>query len=214
VPMAPEGSLPTLAVRTMDAGRLQGMAESADSLRDLSPLVLDLRRNPGGSDRPAMEWCQRFSGQSYLWHSSVAIWPNQPDPMRRWISRVGELRFKIAGENVPKPDQPYRGELIVLVDKGVASSGETFRMLAAQVEGAVTAGENTAGCVSYGNVRQQEPLPNSRIRFSFGWSKFVPGWVEPNAEGIGLFPDFWLDTEDPMAAIAEHLAGGSGLRRP
>jgi hypothetical protein len=153
-----------------------------------------------------MEWCQRFSGQSYLWHAGVAIWPNRPNLLGRWVSRVGEPRSKIAGERVPKPDEPYNGELIVLTDKKVASSGETFRLLAAQIEGAVTVGENTAGCVSYGNVRRQDPLPNSRIRFSFGWTKFVVDWVEPCREGVGLFPDYWLDTEDPMEAIAAYLA--------
>jgi len=103
------------------------------------------------------------------------------------------------------PPEPYGGRLVVLVDRGVASSGETFVQLAGQIRGAVLVGENTAGCVSYGNVEDRPPLPHSRYRLSFGRTRFVPEWVRPTREGVGFFPDFWLDTPDPTAAAAAWL---------
>jgi hypothetical protein len=210
----PATPIALLAVRTMIENLLDGMAASADTLRHLSPLVLDLRRNGGGSDRPAMQWCQRFSGQPYEWIARVARRPGRTDPLRAWMSFPGDTRSRIAGPSVPAAPEPYPGRLFVLMDKGVASSGETFAQLAGQVRGAVSVGENTAGCVNYGNVESHEPLPHSRIHVDFGRSRFVVDWVRPNREGVGFFPDYWLDTEDPVTVIAAYAEGSAKASKP
>jgi hypothetical protein len=59
---------------------------------------------------------------------------------------------------------------------------------------------------SYGNVEHHPPLSHGKISFAFGRTRFVQDWVRPNREGLGLFPDIWLDTESPVELIAR-IAG-------
>lgn len=198
---------PVLSVRTMAERRLGGLAETADGLRSEPCLVLDLRGNPGGSDGPAWSWCSRCSGQTYESAGAVAPWPSDTYQEYRWIAMPGRQQTPSSEVSASRP---YEGTLYVLTDAGVASSGETFRLLAAQIPGAITLGENTAGCAAYGNVQTHDPLENSRIQFAFGRSRFVQDWVEPNREGVGLFPDYWLDTEDPVGYISEYARGCGG----
>ncbi len=198
VQVPPDAPLPTLSVRTMHAPSLAGLPGSADSLRVLSELVLDLRANGGGSDTPAMQWCSRLSGQPFRWECGASMNVAEPDPRRRWTSHLDGWLTGIE----PRAPEPYGGRLLVIIDNGVASSGETFAMLAGQIEGAVIVGENTAGCTSYGNVGTHGPLANSRISLSFGRTRFVPECIRPTREGVGMFPDYWLDDPRPLEALA------------
>jgi hypothetical protein len=198
-------SLPLLAVRTMNPPQLTGLGASADSLRGLPRMLLDLRDNSGGGDSPAMEWCQRMSAQRFEWVGGVGRWPGRTDPLRSWFSFLGGPLQDVLPPDASRPVVPYNGELYIFADKQVASSGETFTHLARQIRGAVLLGENTAGCVSYGNVEPHGPLTHSRIRLQFGRSRFVPEWVRPTAEGIGFFPDYWLDDPDPVRVLSEYL---------
>lgn len=192
---------PVLEVRTMDPRALSGLSETADSLRSLPEVLLDLRHNPGGSDMAAMQWCQRFSGQGYAMGAFTYGVRNEVASDWAYASHITLPVERLAGPRVPSAESPYAGRLRVLIDKGVASSGETFTMLAGQVPGAVLLGENTAGCVNYGNVEVHGPLPYTRIRLAFGRSRFALDWMRPNREGVGFFPDDWLDTADPVAAL-------------
>jgi len=201
----PETRLPVLAVRTMNASRLRGLPESADSLRDLPFLVLDLRQNPGGSDWAAMQWCQRFSAQGFSMVAYVSKEDGRALSPLHWESHISSPDPRIAGSSAPVAPQPYAGRLLVLIDKQVASSGETFTYLSAQIPGAVILGENSAGCVSYGNVTRHDPLEHSRIKLAYGYSRFVIDWVRPNREGYGFFPDYWLDVADPVSVLADFL---------
>lgn len=205
--LPPAAPLPRLAVRTANPALLADLPVTADTLRALPRVLLDLRANGGGSDLPALQWCQRFSGQPFDWVCSVVRWPNRSEPLRSWVSSVAEPRTAPSGPGQVKPASPYAGTLFVLVDKGVASSGETFTHLAGQVPGAILLGENTAGCVSYGNVQERPALPHSGIVVRFGVTKFILDWVRPTREGIGFFPDYWLDTADPERLIARLTAG-------
>jgi len=199
----PEIPLPALAVRTMNERLLPGMTATADSLRAHPRVVLDLRWNPGGSDSPAIEWCRRFSDQPYEWIAAAFRPPNSHPGPFGWVSRMGGP-LSAGDPAVPLAPFPYAGRLFVLTGKGAASSGETFTHLAGQIRGAIIVGQNTAGCVTYGNVREWEPLAHSRIKVGFGVTKFVEDWVRPNHEGVGFFPDYWLDTDDPITALASY----------
>ncbi len=200
-------TFPVLAVRTMSMQALSGMVDTADSLRLQPRVVLDLRQNPGGSDMPAMLWCARFGGQPFLSSGLTNRSPGATDHRWEWDSRIGMTREASAIPGFPSADLPYSGKLFIFVDKGVASSGETFAQQAEQIPGAVLLGENTSGCVNYGNVTRRGPLKHSRIDLAFGYSRFVVDWVRPNREGIGFFPDYWLDVEDPVAYLEGYLAG-------
>jgi hypothetical protein len=56
----------------------------------------------------------------------------------------------------------------------------------------------------YGNQSQQWVLPHSHLQVRFGWSKGVVAG-RPSRDGLGLLPDYWLNTDDPVKAIAAHV---------
>lgn len=205
-----ESGWATLTLRTMSPGALADFPASADSLRTAAGLLLDLRGNGGGSDTPGMHWMQRLSKQPFDWVGRVVPWPEGREPSTRLIAIPGERLAAIAGEQLPQASEPYTRPAQVLIDKGVASSGETMVLLAGQLPGAILFGENTAGCSAYGNVDAVGPLAHSRIRLHCGRSRFVQDWVRPTREGVGFFPDYWMDTADPLTLLAERR----DLRRP
>ncbi len=197
----PDAPLPVLTVTTMREASLRDLGASADSLRQQPAVVLDLRGNGGGSDSPARQWCSRFSHQWFRWGCHAQVVPGEAAPLRHWYSGSDHAYILHGGDAA---EVPYDGQLFVLTDTGVASSGETFTMLASQIEGAVLVGENTSGCMDYGNADQHLKLPHSRIDLWFGRSRFVWQCVRPAAEGVGVFPDYWLDEEDPVQWLSEH----------
>ena len=204
----PDTLIPWLAVRTMAEERLEGLSASADSLRVKPAFVLDLRGNGGGSDSPAMDWMMRLSAQPLRVMGSVQRSGRETDPLRAITSFAFGVWRPDPGMMPGLAIAPYDGKVAVLIDRGVASSGETMIQMAAQLSHATLIGENSAGCVSYGNVEAHGPLPNSRIRLHFGRSRFVLDVIRANPEGTGFFPDYWLDEPDPVATVSNWLAAG------
>jgi hypothetical protein len=193
-----EDPLPVVAVRRMWGDEVEDMPKSAAEVRECPAVVLDLRANQGGSDHYGWEWCRHFTDQNLRAFSGFAnVHPGEVDPLLRWDSRL------LAALDNPYASVPsYSGRLFVLTDTGAGSSGETFTSLAGQIEGAIVVGENTAGCCTYGNMDQHFDLPHSQFHVSFTRSKSVSGH-RGSREGFGFFPDYWLDTDDPVAAIVE-----------
>lgn len=99
---------------------------------------------------------------------------------------------------------PYRGRLVVVVDRGCNSACETSVLLARQIPGAIVVGENTEGTMKVGELRWYR-LPESRVWISLGMrvhrdpsGRFV--------EGRGYLPDLWLDGRDTEGQIREIAA--------
>ena len=209
----PQVAYPTLTVRTMDRQILAGLPETAGPLSKEPVIVIDLRGNDGGSDEPAMNWCAGFSKQRYRFGPGADLQRGVAEGRDRWTCGFGgswdETRM---GVNAAK--QPYAGQLFILIDKGTASSGETFAAFASQIPGAILLGENSAGCTLYGNCDIQEKLPASGITIRFGRTKFLDGAVRPTREGVGFFPDYWLDELDPYAAIQRLLTSRKEKAKP
>jgi C-terminal processing protease CtpA/Prc len=101
----------------------------------------------------------------------------------------------------------------VLVDHGMCSPGETFAGLASQIRGAMLVGENTEGCGKYGNVDRFTVLPHSHVAVHFGRAWFERAGC-PYEQGVGFFPDVWLDTAEPLAAIRQQLGIPAALEEP
>lgn len=198
------GGLATLRVQAL-WGDVAEMPRSAAELRERDAVLLDLRGNGGGADSYAIEWCSRFSRQDFrLYTGYAALHPGRDDLVERWSCELAlELPRAEVGSSA-MPGEPYSGRLVVLVDAGTASSGESFTALASQIPGAVVVGENTAGAITYGNVDQSVELPHSKLWVRAGRTKFVPAGREVR-ETLGTFPDFWLDTAAPELAIKEYL---------
>ena len=202
VSFPPKSILPLLEVRTNDRGKIGDVYKSAEKLRQQRDVVLDLRSNGGGGDRPAMDWALNFSRQKYQWVSGAQLRRGEENPLLRWSCWFGST---MENKEPNGPKSPFGGTLFVLTNRGIASSGETFTMLGSQVRGAIVVGENTAGCVGYGNCRREEGLPHSLIVLRYGHTKFVVDTIRHNPEGVGYFPDYWLDTEKPLEVIKEYV---------
>lgn len=187
------GEVPVLEVRTMVAEDLAGLADTATALRKMNRIILDLRFNGGGSDQPAMDWFARLGAGRLRWTPGGDLAPGEAPRAARW-TRWGEGHI---GRGRPR----FHGALEVLIDGSVASSGETFVQLAAQLPSTRLYGQNTAGCSRFGNLERQAPLPHSGLVATFGHTRFDWDSVRPVVEGRGIFPDVWLDEPDPIGRL-------------
>lgn len=99
----------------------------------------------------------------------------------------------------------YRGKLYVLQNKGVASSGEAALCYARCVKNVCFVGSASYGCGQYGELIDY-CLPNSKLRFHMGCKVFNINGFE---EGKGLYPDYWLESDDPIGELAEYIASNT-----
>ena len=198
--------VPVLGVRRMSGDKLKGMPETAAELRDLPMVVLDLRGNGGGNSPWATEWVTGFSEQYYTGCAgTVDLRRGETDPLRRYDCRFRSgFGVRSGGADTQKNSRPYQGKLFVLTDNGCASAGEEFADLAAQIPGAVLAGENTAGFLSY-TLGETFDFPHTDLSVEFGSRKVYMGGRDFR-EGMGMFPDYWLDEADPVSAIAAYCS--------
>lgn len=201
-----EGPVPVLEVRTMDEGQLTGLVATADAVRKAPLVVLDLRGNGGGSDIPAIEWCARLAGRPVTSAGGFCnLRAGEANPQRHWNSFFGDYWWVRLGEvSVASTREAFDGELVVLADNGTGSAAEGFVKFASRIPATVIVGENTAGCLTYGNQTQTFVLTESKLEVRFGWSKSAFA-TRPFREGLGYFPDYWLDTEDPVRAIVDYM---------
>jgi len=101
--------------------------------------------------------------------------------------------------------RPYRGALILLVDRKCASACESFIRYARQLPRTWLLGENTAGVGRIGEVKPYR-LPHSGLWLQAGTKLFGDtGRARGAAEGTGYLPDLWIDGTD-TASFADQLA--------
>lgn len=101
--------------------------------------------------------------------------------------------------NFNKP--AYKGKIIILTDRGVASSGESVleqAYLFFNKNQVIQIGTNTAGCGSFGNVLSYH-LSNSGLQINCGFTDFTKKVNKSNkfhGEGKGFYPDYWCTVND------------------
>ncbi|MCQ2592947.1 MAG: S41 family peptidase [Treponema sp.] len=93
----------------------------------------------------------------------------------------------------------FKGKLIILMNNKTASSAENGIEYAflADKDLVVLIGENTAGCVDFGETYQYE-LPDSKIKVTMGTVDYrkQPGLAfnsKWHGDARGFFPDYWCD---------------------
>jgi hypothetical protein len=90
----------------------------------------------------------------------------------------------------------------VLQNKGAASSGESAICYARNVKNVCFVGSASMGCGQFGELKRYK-LPHSDLRFSMGYKAF---YTDGSEEGKGIFPDYWFDSTNPIAELAEYIA--------
>lgn len=212
-----------LGVSSFDSyysNQLRAFANSASKQRLRQTFLLNLTGNTGGNSGYPEAFFKGLFG--------VALWPILAanlvsPPILQATSLVdggnGDHRELVASSNRQMSSAmqvPYRywsniishrraqfnqwkGRVIVLVNGSVSSSGEAAVAMAKADRNSLIVGENTAGKYIFGD-RRVYYLPNSGLQVWLGSKLFL----DPNLkEGAGYYPDYWLDSHDPVSEIAK-----------
>lgn len=163
-------------------------------------LILNYLSNEGGYNRITREFIQGLNDYVHApEYSMKLISPvtEGHDCKRKWVTISTLTPYE---RNKGK----FNGKLIMLVNSGTASSGETAVMYGRSVRDFILIGENTMGCNTFGNVRGYT-LKNSGIICR------IPNVInlcenpEDCKEGYGFEPNYWVDSENVEEEVVKWL---------
>lgn len=221
---------------------LNQFVETAREHRGDPAVVIDIRGNGGGNEHWSVLWIQGLTGQraeavfvfSELESKTSMI--GRANANTYWYDRVpgtaifGEdvERFtRIAegfesGERQPGWRGPYYPQMplidndttvIVVTNAEVASAGEGLVMRISQAENVMVVGENTRGCLTFGNVSAHQ-LPHSKLMI---WIPINFGLYldQEFREEVGLAPDLWVPAAEAVNfAVAAIRRGTISTSQP
>lgn len=194
----------------------QFVADAAD-LADEPIILVDIRANQGGSSSWGDQWVANLTGvlpaspvvgAALLTETAVQGNLNAAraygfegpilDIFYNLLEDLAEQPGGWAGLEVPvlTPIANQDQLIVVLMDKGTASSGEWFLANLRQLENVVFVGENTGGIGQFGEVTYFA-LPNSGLPVQFGTKLFFPPDLSLT-EGVGFLPDLWVPTDQAL----------------
>lgn len=204
----------------------QFVADAAD-LADEPIVVVDIRANGGGSSQWGEQWLENLTdvmpASPYF---TVVLWTETAlqgslngaikdgyegpviDIFNNWLEQLqnepgGWIKASLpTSVKIPNDDQL----VVVLIDKGTASSGEWFVGSLLQLENVVLVGENTQGAGQFGEVANFV-LPNSGLPVQFGTKLFLPPDLS-FTEGIGYLPDVWVPTDQTLDKTLAAIEAG------
>ncbi|MBI5305313.1 MAG: hypothetical protein HY868_24490 [Chloroflexi bacterium] len=194
---------------------LRKFREDAENLRIEPIVVLDLRGNTGGLVSVPGDWINGLTWRvpafpfvrTEIESRTVLAGKINMLATRTFDANELQLLFKDwdSGKatrrwsDIRVPEfAPFRWHqlMVVLIDGETASAGEVMVGYLRQFEHVVIVGENSAGCITYGDVSRYV-LPNSNLSVSFGSELFVmPDLTE--FEGKGFAPDLWVPSNKAL----------------
>ena len=165
--------------------------------RGSNALVWSLLSNLGGNSEYPKSFVLGLNGYA-CWEMDLAILSG-PFTGK---GEMREIRYEIyENEKMDLSRSEYTGQLFVLQNKAVASSGESALYYARSVKNAIFVGSASMGCGQFGDIGVYH-LPNTGLVFQMGYKVFNNERFE---EGKGLFPDYWLDSEDPLGDMVSYI---------
>lgn len=182
-------------------GEFSGMGEKYKNAKNLIWSVLG---NSGGDSRFPEMFVNALNGYAN-WEMDYAVLSSPLAGDNRESAHEKSYEIHSLPENNPDSSK-FGGKLWLLQNKNVASSGESAVMYARSVKNSVSVGSATCGCGQFGDILGYH-LPNSNILFCMGYKVFNMDGFE---EGKGLAPDYWLDSDDPVTALAEYINEENG----
>lgn len=202
-------------------------------------IILDLRENSGGNDEYSFNFFKNLYGHNvnafsnldssyssnleylvskptkefvendYIWKKNAPYYLiNYEQGKKNWFSMKSRYSYKL---KAPK----FKGTIFIVSDKKTASSGEDTiffaKKLFSKTNQVKVVGENSAGCITYGNVLNYK-LSNSGLIINMPSSKYVYflNGKEVNLEGRGFYPDYWSSDKD-MKQTLVNLTGDEKL---
>ena len=189
-------------------------------------LIIDLRGNGGGDNRPTDKIAEYILGQTYP-NAHKEIVRNNPDAKRVhrfYPERIGndfdtdvlDDPFVIL-DNTVRPIQKYNPKnakytVYILTNRGVSSSAEMFIFRMKHYPKTTIVGTNTNGCEVYGS-NQHILLPHTHIKFTVG-AVYRELSIE-NFETNGFEPDIkCLDGMDAFAVAMAEIEKTKTLQSP
>jgi len=192
----------------------------AEELRNEPVIIVDIRSNPGGNGLLPTRWLHILLGEivpgnhwvleGVTYNDFISRIRNQP-----WRNPFNNTYGNVRTYTTPEPlgdhhtlmrTQPDRivsntPLLILLTDRGSASASENFADMAFNLDNALVIGQNTGGSLHTNMTYMRRYLPNSGIPFGLGRGMHIhpSGHLQ---EGIGIFPDVWVDGDALEAAVA------------
>ena len=198
-----QDGIPVLVSRGMYSETPEGQAQldrfaaCGEEYADVSPLVFDLRFNPGGMSNYFMYWAWGWTGQqvrprnagghrfSQLGCFQVQSYPKEQ--MGTWGT------WSADGQWIER-----EGLTLVLMDKGIASAGEEAVERLHSVENVVFLGGPTSGCSLVSN-NIHIYLPRTGLELYFGTGLSFHDTID-NIDGTGNLPDLWVEPADALDA--------------
>ena len=89
----------------------------------------------------------------------------------------------------------------ILMNKNTASAGESLVSISNNVKNVIKVGTNTMGCGEFGESLSYV-LPQSHVTIHLPYKVF---YMEGFHEGIGFYPDYWLDDENIIEVFNDWL---------
>ena len=213
----------------------------AGKYRNKKNIILDLRSNRGGNDSYSLKFFNKLYGRemsdyigtetefryslnfliskpikevienNYVWKKGCPYYLDYYEhDKRNW--------FRLNLKHLSKVRPPkFKGNVFILTDKNTASAAEETIVFARQIFSMTNQvkviGENSAGCITYGNVMNYW-LPNSKLRIDLTSSKYVYSisGEKINLEGKGFCPDYWSNAMD-MKKTLINLTGDKELEQ-
>ena len=189
-------------------------------------LIVDLRGNGGGDNRPTDKIAEYILGQKYP-NAHKGIVRNNPDAKRVhrfYPERIGndfdtdvlDDPFVIY-DNTVRPIQKYNPKnakytVYILTNRGVSSSAEMFIFRMKHYPKTTIVGTNTNGCEVYG-YNQHILLPHTHIKFTVG-AVYRELSIE-NFETNGFEPDIKCpDDTDAFAVVMAEIEKSRTMQTP
>lgn len=188
-----------------EQAQLDAFAKSGEKYKDAPCLIFDLRQNRGGSD-------------TYLYDFMVGLTGEAPDfPMDfrqiysdtfvEWLANECDMHGFKQGIDEEKTDGKIfetKQKIYVLIDRRVASSGESAVANLKTMSGTVLLGENTNGCFFCGNCIHIY-LPNSGVCVYYGTGRLLYNGDQNIDEMGGFAPDIYgaFEVEDVVRMYLE-----------
>ena len=171
--------------------------------RGYSHVVWDLTNNSGGNSVYAEKFLTGLTGGVCTNQLTCSILESTlvGAKLTGEISEV-DRHFVDEVSEEEKYESIFPGRLHVIMNDRVASSGEMAVAYARMVPGVTFYGCNTMGVGRYGDVLIYY-LPNSKILLMCPYKVFDIG----ARETIGFEPDYWIDSDDVLAAVLKKLKG-------
>lgn len=181
-------------------------------------IVVDLRGNGGGSDEHALNWIESHIARDAQLQDEGYAWELNGEPLNAWNYRIQEsAAYGTPFTKQPEPtarlsvirdresftagDNPWHGQMLVVTDGRVASSGESTTVFLRDGLGAHVVGTPSAGLMLFGNIAPYA-LPRSGLVLRLGTARF--GY--PPVEFTGIPVDTPLpDALMPTCGVAEHF---------